>query len=218
VIRIDDVCVAAPEIAIRLSDPHVELRPGQRVLVGSERGAERTLAFRAMIGIWPWGSGRITHPPRQAMMFLPASAYVPPDTLRAALAYPHAAAEYTDAAIGQALTDVGLERLQPQLDTVERWDRQLNDDEKQCLAFARVLLQRPQWVVGNGAFDVLDSASRKRIEALFAGQLAGVGVIDFGPDIGQEGFFTRRLRLVTDPEGPCFKTAAQPGQPAAVPA
>ena len=218
VIRIDNLCVAAPEIAIRLSEPHVELQPGQRVLIGSERGAERTLAFRAVIGIWPWGTGRVTRPPRQAMMFLPVSAYVPPDTLRGALAYPNAASDYADAAVGQALADVGLERLRPQLDTAERWDRQLNDDEKQCLAFARVILQRPQWLVLNGAFDVLDPASRKRIEALFADQLAGVGVIDFGPDTGREGFFNRRLRLVTDPEGPCFRPVGQPVQPAAVPA
>jgi vitamin B12/bleomycin/antimicrobial peptide transport system ATP-binding/permease protein len=219
VIRIDDLCVAAPEIAIRLSDSHVELKPGERVVVGSDRGAERTLAFRAVIGLWPWGTGRVTRPPRQAMMYLPASAYVPPDTLRAALAYPHAAAEYADAAIAQALTDVGLQRLQQQLDTVERWDRQLNDDEKQCLAFARVILQQPQWVVVNGAFDVLDFASRKRIEALFSDQLSAVGVIEFGPDKGRDPFFTRRLQLVTDPEGPCFKPAERPtGQPAALPA
>jgi putative ATP-binding cassette transporter len=219
VIRIDDLCVAAPEVAIRLSEPHVELEPGQRVLIGSERGAERTLAFRAMIGIWPWGSGQVTRPPREDIVFLPTSAYVPPDTLRAALAYPHAAAEYADAAIAQALTDVGLERLQPQLDSVERWDRLLNDDEKQCLAFARVILQRPRWLVVNGAFDVLDSASRKRIEALFTGQLSGLGVMDFGPDKGRDPFFTRRLHLVTDPQGPCFRPAGRPaGQPAALPA
>jgi vitamin B12/bleomycin/antimicrobial peptide transport system ATP-binding/permease protein len=218
-IRIDDLCVAAPEIAIRLSEPHVELQPGQRVLVGSERGAERTLAFRAVIGLWPWGSGRVTRPLRQTMMFLPASAYVPPDSLRAALAYPHAAGEYADAAITQALSDVGLERLLPQLDAVERWDRRLNDDEKQCLAFARVILHRPQWLVMNGAFDVLDSGSRKLIEALFVGRLAAVGVIDFGPEKGRDPFFTRRLRLVTDPQGPCFRPGGQPAsQPAALPA
>jgi vitamin B12/bleomycin/antimicrobial peptide transport system ATP-binding/permease protein len=218
-IRIDDLCVAAPDIAIRLSEPNVELQPGQRVLVGSERGAERTLAFRAVIGLWPWGSGRVTRPARQTMMFLPASAYVPPDSLRAALAYPHEAGEYADAAITQALSDVGLERLQPQLDAVERWDRRLNDDEKQCLAFARVILHRPQWVVMNGAFDVLDSGSRKLIEALFLGRLAAVGVIDFGPDKGRDPFFTRRLHLVTDPQAPCFRPAAQPSaHPTAVPA
>ena len=214
-IHIDDLCVAAPDIAIRLSEPHVELQPGQRVLIGSERGAERTLAFRAVIGLWPWGSGRVTRPPREAMMYLPASAYVPPDTLRAALAYPRAAGEFADSTIGQALTNVGLERLQPLLDSVERWDRKLNDDEKQCLAFARVILHRPQWVVVNGAFDVLDFTSRKRIEALFSGELAGLGVMDFGPDRGRDPFFTRRLHLVTDPQGPCFKPAAAPANRAA---
>jgi vitamin B12/bleomycin/antimicrobial peptide transport system ATP-binding/permease protein len=213
-IRIDDLCVAAPESAISLSEAHIELKPGERILIGSERGAERTLVFRAMIGLWPWGSGRITRPARQAMMFLPASAYVPPDTLRAALAYPHPAGEYEDTAINQALADAGLERLQPLLDTTERWDRRLNDDEKQCLAFARVILQRPRWLVLNGAFDVLDPASRGRIESVFTGRLSDVGVINFSQDRTQEALFTRRLHLVTDPQGPCFRPAHHVTAPA----
>ena len=56
------------------------------------------------------------------------------------------------------------------LDQVDRWDRRLNDDEKQCLAFARIILQKPRWVVLDGALDVLDPLSRKRIEAIFNGR------------------------------------------------
>ena len=47
----------------------------------------------------------------------------------------------------------------------------MNEDEKQILAFARVLLQRPQWLIVNGAFDKLHhSASRERIEKVMAGE------------------------------------------------
>jgi len=206
-LRMDDLRVASPAGAIRLSEKHLEVKPGERLLIAGERGAERTLVFRAMIGLWPWGVGHITRPPRQAMMFLPARAYVPPGTLRDALCYPCSTAEFTEAAIAHALAAVGLERLQPQLDAVGRWDRQLSDDEKQCLAVARVMLQKPQWMVLNGLFDVLDAASRRRIETLLTRELAGLGVVDVGKEKGLEKFFTRRVDLLIDAGGPSFSPA-----------
>ena len=204
-IRIDDLSIAATDSSIKLSEAHVEVAPGERTLIVGEHGAAGTFLLNAIIGIWPWGRGRITRPPRQAMMFLPARAYVPPGTLRGALAYPRAAADYPDAAVARALADVGLEHLQPLLDTTDRWDRRLSESEKQSLAFARVCLQRPQWLVVNGAFDAFDPVSRARIEALFAGPLSEVGLVDIGQDCGQDGFFKRKLRLITDPNGPTFR-------------
>jgi putative ATP-binding cassette transporter len=203
-IRTDDLEVAAPSGAIRLNEAHLALKPGERVLIAGDRGAERTLLFRALIGIWPWGRGRITRPERQSMMFLPARAYIPPGTLRTALCYPCATREFEDAAAIKALAAVGLERLQSSLDTTDRWDRRLNDDEKQCLAIARVILQRPKWAVLNGAFDAVDPNSRRRIEEVFTGELAAVGVVNIAAATHLEGFFTRRVKLVADPHGPTF--------------
>jgi len=204
-IRIDDLCVATPDSSIMLSEAHVEVRPGERTLIIGERGAAGAFLLSAIIGIWPWGRGRITRPPRRSVMFLPARAYVPPGTLRAALAYPHAEGEYEDAASERALADIGLDRLRPLLDTTDRWDRRLNENEKQTLAFARVLLQQPEWLVVNGALDALDPSSRGRIEALFAGPLSRIGLVDIGSGGAHDAFFTRKLHLVTDPNGPTFR-------------
>jgi putative ATP-binding cassette transporter len=207
-IRIEDLSIAAADSSIGLSEAQVEVRPGERTLIVGEHGAEGTFLLKAILGIWPWGSGRITRPPRQAMMFLPARAYVPPGTLRAALTYPRAAADYDDAAIARALADVGLEHLQPLLDTTDRWDRRLSENEKQSLAFARACLQRPQWLVANGALDALDPAARVRVEALFAGPFSGVGLVHIGQETAQEdGFFKHKLHLVTNLQGPTFRPA-----------
>jgi len=204
-IRIDDLAIAGTDSSIRLSETEVELRPGERALIAGERGAAGTLLMNAIIGMWPWGRGTITSPPRQVMMFLPERAYVPPGTLRAAVAYPRSADDYEDAVLAGALADVGLDHLRPYLDATDRWDRRLTENEKQSLSFARVCLQRPQWLVVNGAFDALDPASRARIEALFAGPLSGVGLLNIGQETDREGFFKHRLRLVTDPHGPTFR-------------
>jgi vitamin B12/bleomycin/antimicrobial peptide transport system ATP-binding/permease protein len=213
-IRIDDLCIAAPDSSLHLSEKHVELKPGEHTLIAGEHGATRALLLRALIGIWPWGRGRIVRPPRDSMMFLPERAYVPPGTLRAALAYPHATGTYDEAAMTGALAAVGLEHLRPSLDVTDRWDRRLNEDEKQTLAFARVVLQRPEWLVVNGAFEQLDASTRREVEALFAGPLAHIGLIRIGQDSANP-FFTRTLRLITDQHGPTFSPADHCVMPAA---
>ena len=147
------------------------------------------------------------------MMVLPAAAYVPPGTLRAALVYPHSASDYDEAAITRALAAVGLDHLRSFLDTTDSWERRLNEDEKQHLAFARVLLQRPRWLVMDGALDKLEPALRRRIEAL--PEELGTGLVNIGPDSPQSGFITRRLRLVTDPNGATFRPAEHCVIPAA---
>ena len=212
-IRIDDLHVASPGGCVMLSETHAKLDPGERVLITGDSGEEEALLFRAIGGLWPWGSGRITHPARQSMMFMPVRAYVPPGALRAAVTYPHSTDVYEDAVIAKALAHAGLGHLEPRLDTVERWDRELTDDEKQRLAFARVILQKPLWVVVNDALDVLDSESRMRIRALFAGELADVGIINIGHDQPESGIYGRKLHLVTDSLGPTFRPDRECGIP-----
>ena len=138
------------------------------------------------------------------MMFLPARAYVPPGTLRTALCYPCSTAEFKDYEAARALGAVGLERLVPQLDSTDRWDHRLTDEEKQSLALARVLLQRPQWLVLNGVLDAIDEGSRRRLAAILQTEFPGVGLINIAGASPREGFFTRTLRLVTDVRGPSF--------------
>ncbi len=208
-IQFNDLHVTAPTGSVSLSKAQVHLKPGDRILIVGEHAAGRTWLFRAIIGTWPWGRGRISRPARRAVMFLPARAHVAPGTLGATLAYPRSAAAYDDATLAQALSDVGLEHLRPSLHSFERWDRRLNDDEKQCLAFARVLVQRPQWLVLNGALEALDLSSRRRIEALFSGQLAGVGLINIGEERVHDALFTGRLDILTDPQGARFSPAEE---------
>jgi hypothetical protein len=45
------------------------------------------MLFRAIAGLWPWGSGQIALPSSNSVMFVPRHPYVPLGTLRGALAY-----------------------------------------------------------------------------------------------------------------------------------
>jgi putative ATP-binding cassette transporter len=209
-IRFDDLHIASPSGCVTLPEKHTSLDP-QRVLITGENGEERALLFRAIGGLWPWGSGRITRPARESMMFMPVRAYIPPGTLRAAVTYPRATHEYEGPVIVKALADVGLEHLEPLLDTVERWDRRLTDDEKQRLAFARVVMHRPLWIVVQNALDVLDPESRMRIRELLMGDFAEMGIINIGHDLPEEGIYARKLHLQVDPGGLSFKPAHEHG-------
>ena len=111
----------------------------------------------------------------------------------------------------KALADVGLEHLEPLLDTVERWDRRLTDDEKQRLAFARVVMHRPLWIVVQNALDVLDPESRTRIRELLMGDFADMGIINIGHDLPEEGIYARKLHLQVDPGGLSFKPTHEHG-------
>ena len=74
---------------------------------------------------------------------MPRTPYLPPGTLREALAYPSSVDKFQAQDYSGALARLGLESLQPQLDVSKRWDRELNEDEQQRLAFATLLLHAP---------------------------------------------------------------------------
>ena len=205
-IGIDDLQIASPLGCIMLSESHLELRPGERTLiVGVE--AEERLLFRAIAGLWPWGGGRIDRPPRHSIVFVPTPGYAPPGTLRASLAYPNPPESYDEARISKALATVGLEHFEPMLDETERWDRRLNDNEKQRLSVARAILQRPRWVVFNQALAGFDPGLRERLKAVFVRDLSDVGVLYIGRAQDESGVFARTVHLVNDPQGRCFKPA-----------
>ena len=70
-----------------------------------------------------------------------------------------------------ALERVDLGHLVPSLDRTERWDHQLSLDEQQRLAFARLLLQRPRWVVLDDAVGALDETPARALD--LRAELAG---------------------------------------------
>ena len=213
-IVIDDLWIATPDGRVTLSEAHLEVKPGDRVLIVGNRNAERIL-FQAIAGLWPWGGGRVARPHRQSMAFISTPSYVPPGTLREALAYPHPPQTYEDARIQEAFAVVGLEHLAPLLDENERWDRRLSDNDKQCFAVARILLQKPAWVVLNRALATLDPDVARRVAAAFERHLAQVGVIYIGPLPNGHGYFPRVVNLVVDRQGQRFKPSVKselPGQ------
>ena len=156
------------------------IAPGERVLITGESGCGKSTLFRAIAGIWPWGSGEIRAPARDAAMFMPQRPYVPLGTLRAALCYPVAGHAFDDEALRAALIRCRLAPLVARLDEEARWDRVLSLGEQQRLAFARLLLHRPSWVFMDEATSALDEANQDAMMSLFQAELAGAALLSIG--------------------------------------
>jgi len=196
---IDSLEIASPSGCTRLEGGRIEIRPGERVLVIGEPGAGKTLLFRALAGLWPWGAGRILHPRGQDLYCMPRTAYLPAGTLKEVLAYPSAVDRLQDQDYEAALQRLGLRRLVPQLHEVRRWDHELNEDEQQAVAFARLMLHAPRWVLIDEALDSIDVGTREHVMDMFGKDLAHSGLIYIGRADPKGGFFSRVLHLVNDP-------------------
>jgi putative ATP-binding cassette transporter len=96
---------------------------------------------------------------------------------------------------------MGLPHLCQQLDRVTRWDHELTDPEQQGLAFARLLLHKPRWVLIDEAIDSLAPAVRKTLLQAFGQALATTTLIYISGPEAEDKFYTRALRLTKNPQG-----------------
>jgi len=118
--------------------------------------------------------------------------FLPQGRLRDALALPEAA---DDSALTDALSAVGLAWLAERLDQAEDWAVLLNSADLQRLAFARVLLLAPDWVVLGDATDALDAESADTLVRLIATRLPRAALVLIGHNPGSAERFNRRLTL-----------------------
>ena len=160
-----------------------------------ETAAGKTTFFLAMAGLWSWGRGKISLPPRNDMMFLPQQPYLPPGLLCDAIAYPAPSRNFSEEALRAALKRIGLEHLTDELTRHASWDRYLSLDEQQALSFARVLLHAPRWVLLDDALGAVEPAKRDKLMEIFSKELAGSAVISTGRGNAKDEFYSKVLHL-----------------------
>jgi putative ATP-binding cassette transporter len=198
-VRIEGLEICSPTGCTKLKETKVEIKAGERVLIVGDSGNGKTLLFRTLAGLWPWGDGRVIWPKSESVLHMPRTPYLPPGTLREVMAYPSAVGNFDSAEFEAALKSVGLDNLLPKLDMQKRWDKKLNDDEQQALAFARVRLQKPDWLLMDEVLDSIEDDTHKRVIEILAEDLKGTGVIHIGKKEAHDHVFNRVLHLVKDP-------------------
>jgi putative ATP-binding cassette transporter len=199
VFSIENLEMASPSGATLLKEKHVQIKPGDRITIVGEAGTGKTLLFRALAGLWPWGSGTVTRPQDSSILYVPRTPYWPPGSLREALAYPQEAKNFKNTAFEQALTRLQLQRLLPMLDHAGHWEHELSEEESTRLVFARVLLLDPQWIVIDEVLDSADTSTLASIREILAKELKHSAVIHIGQPRADDRSFERVLHLIKDP-------------------
>jgi putative ATP-binding cassette transporter len=207
VLRDSGSAVAVDHLDVRLpggerivAAEQVVFPAGERVLVTGPSGSGKSTLFRAIAGIWPFGSGRVTLPKGAKVMLLPQRPYFPLAPLAAAVGYPAEAGTFDDARIAEALVAVGLPELVERLGEEAHWNRMLSPGEQQRLGIARALLQAPDYLFLDEATASLDEAAEAALYRLLQERLKNTTIISIGHRSTLNAFHGRRVVLVADEE------------------
>ena len=180
----------------------LSFRPGEATLVTGPSGSGKSTMFRAIAGIWPFGSGRIEQPADARVMLLPQRPYIPVGTLRGAIAYPETEDAYPDEAIASALNAVHLPQLGERLDQEAAWAQTLSLGEQQRVAIARALLARPDWLFLDEATAALDEENEVAVYRALKERLPGTTVVSIGHRATLAAFHDRRIAMRPSAGGP----------------
>jgi putative ATP-binding cassette transporter len=101
----------------------------------------------------------------------------------------------------KTIEEVGLGHFLDRLDEDAEWGNLLSGGEKQRLAFARVLLQRPGLIVMDEATAALDPLSQDELMQLVLERLPGTTIVSVAHRVELEAYHTRKLLLEYRPEG-----------------
>jgi putative ATP-binding cassette transporter len=192
-LSLEGVDLHLPDGQPLLQGAQENISSGENVLVTGPTGAGKSTLFRAIAGIWPFGRGRITVPSDARVLFLPQKPYLPVGTLRDVVSYPVPADGILDATLQEALEAVGLPKMAERLDESGNWALQLSPGEQQRIAFARAIVQRPDWLFLDEATSAVDELTEARLYALLRERLARTTVISIGHRPTLEAFHKRRL-------------------------
>lgn len=197
----------------------LELQPGESLLITGPSGCGKSSLLRAIAGLWDSGGGTVRRLPLDEVLFLPQRPYMPIGNLRSQLIYPARESTLDDETLLEILKDVQLPELAERvggLDAQQDWEKVLSIGEQQRLAFARVLVRAPKFVILDEATSALDDANEAALYQRL--QSSGAAMVSIAHRAAVAQFHTWVLALdgqggwTLQRTGPT--ASAEPGRPA----
>jgi putative ATP-binding cassette transporter len=199
-IAFDKVTVLTPDLARALVlDLTVDVPNGQGLLIVGPDGSGKSSLLRTVASMWNAGSGTLTRPVGNDIMFLTQTPYLPKMTLRQAMCYSLTHPCQDDARLMQVLNLVNLEDLSVRaggLDVEKDWHDFVSMSELQRLSLARVILRKPRYVVIDEATSALEQDNERLLYTLLAS--LGATVVSTGNPNSLVKYHTKVLELAGD--------------------
>jgi putative ATP-binding cassette transporter len=173
-------CLAFEDVTLQTPDYErtlvkaltLKVQPGEGLLIVGASGCGKSSLLRSIAGLWDAGSGTLERPKLAELLFLPQQAYMILGCLREQLSYPNVDRKVSDAELSEVLDRVNLPGIVDRcggFDTDLDFDKDLSVGERQRLAFARVLLNHPRYVLLDEATSALDRENEDMLyQALIA--------------------------------------------------
>lgn len=158
-------------------------------------GIGKSTFVRALAGIWPYGSGEISLPENKSIMFIPQKLYMPLGTLKEALLFPDKVKNLSDEDLAPLLKMVGLPELTHELHEIKPWSETLSPGELQRIAFARILIQKPDWVFLDESTSALDAENEKRVYSVLKEKLPHCSIISIGHRQSLEAYHDKQIDM-----------------------
>jgi len=194
-ITLKDLAVRLPNGMPLVNAAELMIAAGDQVLVNGPSGSGKSTLFRAMAGIWPFGSGTVTVPRNAKVMMLPQRPYFPIAPLAAAVAYPAEPGTFDNATVAELIAAAGLPALATRVEEEAHWNRMLSLGEQQRLGIARAILLAPDYLFLDEATASLDEDAEAAVYKLLKQRLPHTTLVSIGHRSTLAAFHRRRLTL-----------------------
>jgi len=196
ILTMENITLETPNQRMLICNLSLAVPKGQNLLICGASGSGKSSLLRAIAGLWNNGAGSIYAPSKDEVYFLPQKAYCSMGSLRDQLLYPDiassdprnlsdsAAPRLSDSELLNILEAVDLAELPHRaghgnaiqgLDQIMDWSNILSLGEQQRLAFGRILVHRPKYVIMDESTSAMDMASEQRMYELLRRTAASEG-------------------------------------------
>jgi len=182
----------------QLIDPlDLRLDVGESMVITGSSGTGKTTLIRSLAELWPAATGEWQRPSGEhETMFLSQLPYVPLGALRVVVSYPGQPSDVGDERLREVLANVSLAHLGGRLDEEQDWAKVLSPGEQQRIAFARVLLTRPNAVFLDEATSALDEGLEFALYELLRAELPDTIVVSVSHHRSVEQHHEHHLELL----------------------